>query len=87
MSTGEEILDYLGPDRTVYWVNAYGKTLKWQNDVNSLISQVAGEYSNVTVLDWAATAPEHPEWFYDDGIHLNAEGQVGYAGFIQSSIS
>ncbi len=87
VSTGEEILNYLGPDRTVYWVNAYGKTLKWQNDVNSLISQVAGEYSNVTVLDWAATAPEHPEWFYDDGIHLNAEGQVGYAGFIQSSIS
>ena len=80
-------MDYLGPDRTVYWVTAYGKYLKWQADVNQLIFDLAEENENVHILDWAAAAPEHPEWFYDDGLHLNATGQTGYADFIAQGIS
>lgn len=86
-STAQDILDYLGPDRTVYWVTAYGKYLKWQADVNQLIFDLAEENENVHILDWAAAAPEHPEWFYDDGLHLNATGQTGYADFIAQGIS
>ena len=27
---GSEVLDFLGEDRTIYWVNTYGRYLDWQ---------------------------------------------------------
>lgn len=33
-------------------------------------------------LDWPGTASRHTDWFYEDGMHLNEEGQAGYAKFL-----
>ena len=82
----EAFLDYLGSDRSIYLITAYGKKLSWQNTVNSTLHQLAMEYDNVKIIDWANVAPYHPEWFYKDGIHLKADGQIGYAKFIFSGI-
>lgn len=86
-SSGQELIDKIGSDKTIYWVTAYGEHLDWQDDSNAAIEKVADNNDNVTIIDWAAEAPDHPEWFYDDGIHLKSEGQEGYAKLIQDSIS
>ena len=83
-SSGQEILDDLGPDCTVYWVNAYG--IDWQEEVNATIESLAQKNANVHIIDWASTGAKHPEWFYDDGIHLNPDGQEGYAELIAESV-
>lgn len=83
---GQKLLDYLGPNRTIYWVNTYGKHLSWQQQVNTEIRDLAGQYSNLHIIDWASIAPHHPEWFYHDGIHLNSDGQKAYAQFVVTSI-
>lgn len=84
---GQELIDYLGKDRKIYWLTVYGEHLQWQGEVNSEIYQLARKNNNVEVIDWANFADSHSEWFYDDGIHLNTEGQQAYANFILQSIS
>lgn len=81
-ATGQAIVDYLGKDRTVYWITAYGKKLDWQKEVNQTIRTLAKKNENVHVIDWAKEAQKHPGWFYQDGIHLNTKGQNGFARFI-----
>lgn len=84
---GEEVLDFLGSDRTIYWVTCYGRYLDWQDETNDLIWALAEEYDNLHVLDWSAVAPENPSWIRsDDGIHLTPDGTVGYARFVAEGI-
>ena len=85
-SFGQSVIDYLGPDRQIYWVTAYGATLRWQEESNSVIRAIAEANDNVALIDWAEIAPEHPEWFYSDGIHLQQAGQQGYADFVAKTI-
>lgn len=85
-ATGQKLIDYLGKNRTIYWVSAYGKRLSWQNAVNKTIQKLARKNKNVHIISWAKYAKEHPNWFYQDGIHLNSKGQVGFAKFIRDSI-
>ena len=84
---GEEVLDFLGEDRTVYWVTCYGRYLDWQDEVNELIYELDAEYDNLYVLDWSSVALENPSWIRsDDGIHLTPDGTVGYARFVAASL-
>ncbi len=86
-ATGQEVIDYLGSDRTIYWINVYGPGLDWQNDVNTIITALCDANANVILLDWAAQASQHAEWFYSDGIHLNPEGAQAYSDFIRVSVT
>lgn len=85
-ATGQELIDYLGADRTIFWVNAYGKELDFQKEVNQTIRKMVKENSNVHLIPWAEEAKKHPDWFYQDGIHLNTKGQDGFAQFIKKEI-
>lgn len=86
-TTGQELIDYLGPERTIYWINAYGKKLDIQDDVNKTINKLADGNDNVHVISWAKKAKKHSDWFYQDGIHLNKEGQEGFAEFVSDAIN
>lgn len=81
--TGQELIDYIGTDRTIFWINAYGKELDFQKEVNHTIREMAKKNKNVHLIPWADEAKKHPDWFYQDGIHLNPKGQEGFAKFIQ----
>lgn len=80
--TGQELIDYLGRNRHIYWITAYGKKLSWQKEVNQTIQKLADKNENVSVIGWAKEAKKHPNWFYQDGTHLNTKGQKGFAKFI-----
>ncbi len=84
--TGQKLIDYLGPDRTIYWMTCRGPSLYYINDVNDTIRQLAEANSNVSVLDWQAYSAEHYEWFYSDGIHLNPDGRIAYTHFIADQL-
>lgn len=80
--TGQELIDYLGSERTIYWINAYGKKLEFQKEVNETIENLAKKNQNVHVISWDKKGKKHPDWFYQDGTHLNAKGQEGFAEFV-----
>lgn len=82
-SVGQEIIDYLGKDREIYWINVYGQTVTWMDDSNRTIQEIVNNNKNVKLIDWAAVAPQHiGDWLYKDGIHLKPTGQQGYADFL-----
>lgn len=86
-STGQELLNVIGSRRTIYWITVYGKYLEWQDSTNQMIERLSEVNDNLTIIDWAETASEHSEWFYDDGMHLNEDGQAKYANFIARNLS
>ena len=86
-ATGQELINRLGSDRTIYWVTVYGRDLRWQEDSNATIRKLAEDNENVHIIDWAQAASGHVEWFCADGIHLSVEGRAAYAGIILGSLS
>lgn len=83
--TGQALIDYLGTDRNIYWVYAYG--VSWQDDSNSVIATLAANNANVTVIDWPAYASGHSDYFYNDGIHLNSTGRSAYAQMLVDNVT
>ncbi len=86
-ATGQELIDYLGSNRTIYWIDAYGKKLDIQKEVNRTIHKLVKKNSNVHLIPWAEEGKKHPSWFYQDGTHLNLKGQEGFARYIQKKVA
>lgn len=81
------LLEYLGPDRLIFWVNVYCPATSWQNSNNRYIRKIADEHPNVTIVDWYSVASQHPEWLSGDRIHPNPEGTKVYARLIHDAIA
>ena len=54
----------------------------WQDPNNSTLASVAPQFPNVVLIDWYAISTPHPEWFVQDGIHLNSDGRAAYASLV-----
>lgn len=85
-STGQEIIDYLDKDTKIYWITVYGKYLQDQERTNQVIRNLAEHNENVEIIAWDEEAAKHPDWFYNDGIHLNGAGRSGFADLIRTSL-
>lgn len=85
-STGQEIIDYLDKDTKIYWITVYGKYLQDQERTNQVIRNLAEHNENVKIIAWDEEAAKHPDWFYNDGIHLNGAGRSGFADLIRTSL-
>jgi peptidoglycan/LPS O-acetylase OafA/YrhL len=55
----------------------------WRDSNNSLIADVARNYSHVTIIDWNAISQGHPEYFAPDGVHLVPAGVAIYVAEIE----
>ncbi len=56
---------------------------EWVAGNNEKVRALPATHSNVTVLDWEVLAAACPgDCFYDDGIHLNQQGQTYYTSLI-----
>ena len=82
----DEFMTAIGSKRKVYWVNVRVPTRRWQNEVNTMLENMKKKYDNLVVIDWYNYSNEHEEWFYDDRVHPNVEGQVKYSSFIAKQL-
>ena len=55
----------------------------WRDSNNSLVKQIASQYSNVRVIDWNSISAGHPEYFAPDGVHLVPAGVEAYVSEIK----
>lgn len=60
---------------------------KWQTPNNIALAEGVAKYSNATLVDWNGASSTHPEWFWQDGIHLNPDGARVYANLIAQVIA
>lgn len=85
-ATGQALIDFLGTERNIYWINAFGKEKDIEREVNKTIRKLAQQNKNVFVIPWADEGKKHPDWFYQDGTHLNEKGQDGFARFVKDHL-
>ena len=83
---GQALLDSFEQDCTLYLVAPYGKNLYWKDSTLELLQELEAENENMTVLNWPKEAEQHSDWFYDDGMHLNDAGKIGYAQFLKDNL-
>src|SRR5215213_3402798 len=58
----------------------------WEQQVNDTLAGGVARYKNAVLLDWHSYGAAHPEFFYDDGIHLRPEGAAAYANFVARKV-
>jgi hypothetical protein len=75
-SSARDILDQLGPDRCVVWVDVVRPDGIGAPDeeINAALDRAVAGRPNVRVLRWTEMIDEHPEYMSADGIHPNRTG-------------
>ena len=58
----------------------------WKADNNRIIKEVAANYPQVKLVDWAAISTNHPEFFTPDGVHLVSLGGDVYTAAIVEAL-
>ena len=54
--------------------------------MNDAIRTAAARHTEMTVVDWNLYSRSHPEWFQDDGLHLNNDGGVSMANLFRRAL-
>jgi lysophospholipase L1-like esterase len=58
----------------------------WEDHDNQVLAAAARRYSNVRVIDWHDASVGRAGLFWDDGIHLRAQGASAYARLVAASL-
>jgi len=80
------LLDILKGQPKVVLVNT-SVPRAWKDDNNRIIAQVAAQYANVKLVDWASLSNNHPEFFGPDGVHLSDQGSDVYVSAIMDALT
>jgi len=80
------LLDILKSQPKVVLVNT-SVPRAWRDDNNRIITEVAGKYSNVKIVDWSSISNNHPEFFGPDGVHLSDQGSDVYVSAIMDALA
>lgn len=84
--TINDILTAIGKDHQVYWITPHVPTRDWEQTVCDQIKQAAKQNANVHVIDWNQAANRHAEWFAQDKVHMNEQGNAYFTRLIVKTI-
>jgi hypothetical protein len=59
----------------------------WEGPNDQVIANGVARYANAMMIDWRTASIDHPELFYDDGIHLRPDGARAYASLIARTVN
>lgn len=67
--------------RKVVFVNAH-EPRSWEQQVNLTLVAGVMRWPNARLVDWDGASTPHPEWFWQDDIHLRPQGAQAYAALV-----
>jgi len=85
-NTVEQLLEMIGKDKSIFWVNVYAPGVEWEASNNKYLNELAKKHSNVTIIDWNSYISKHTDLLEADGIHPIEEGADAYAHLIQEKL-
>jgi len=59
----------------------------WEAGDNAVIQKWVPQFGNAVLINWNGEGSLHPEFFYEDHIHLNTAGRTRYADLIAAQIN
>ena len=81
-----EIIDTLGPERSIVLVNLYSNSTFIASS-NELLAEIAAEYPNVAIADWNAAASADPGALQSDRTHPNIPGATLFAQTLEAAFA
>jgi peptidoglycan/LPS O-acetylase OafA/YrhL len=78
----DAIYQILGDRKRVVFVNLKVPR-RWEQGDNDVIAANVARHPNSVLIDWHNIGGAHPEYFYEDGIHLRPDGARAYAELIR----
>lgn len=82
--TGQAMIDAIGKERRIYWINIYASNRDYESDVNDTIKKLAEKNSNLNIIDWNAEVTKHPEYVHD-GFYLTDDGLAALTKIISTT--
>ncbi len=70
----------------VLWVTLRAERQSYIH-MNQIVSDAAAKHPELTVVDWNLYSRSHPDWFQDDGLHLNGDGAVAMATLLHKAFA
>ena len=80
-----DTLTALADAERVVLVNS-NATFPYVAQANATLAAVAGDFPNVTLVDWQALSSGRSEWF-TDGLHLTDEGQAAFVTAVREAMA
>lgn len=80
----EVMVSLSGVDRVIFVSASVPR--RWEPIVNSALADGVQRWDNAHLVDWHTIASERPEWFGEDRVHLNGEGQAAYAALLLEAV-
>jgi peptidoglycan/LPS O-acetylase OafA/YrhL len=81
----DAIMDVLKDRKRVVFVNLKVPR-RWEQPDNDVLASNVAKYPNAVLVDWHSIGGSHPEYFYEDGIHLRPDGARAYAELIRQQV-
>jgi peptidoglycan/LPS O-acetylase OafA/YrhL len=81
----DEMMRALKGVRKVVFVNVKVPR-SWEQSNNDVLAEGVRRYPNAVLADWHAASANRPEFFVEDGYHLQPEGQRVYADLIAAQL-
>jgi hypothetical protein len=81
----DEMMRVLADVRRVFFVNVKVPR-SWEQSNNAVLAEGVQRYPNTVLVDWHAASADRPEFFADDGYHLQIDGQRAYADLIAAHL-
>ena len=83
-----KLLDVLGPDRDIFWVNFYCPDTTWQDTNNAYLSNIiCGYHPNVHLVNWYNLVHDKPNLLVGDRIHPSSEGIKLYGQLVRETMT
>lgn len=82
----DQTMEALGDIDRVFVVNAFVPR-RWESVVNAAITSGKERWPRIEVIDYNAFGNTNPDYFNEDGVHLNAEGMIAYAELLDNAIN
>ena len=81
----DQIMTIAGPSRRVVFVNNKVPR-RWEDTNNAVIQAGVAYYPNAVLVDWNTESSQHPDFFWDDAVHLRPEGAATFANMVVAAI-
>lgn len=81
----DQVMEVIGDSRTLMVVNLKVPR-PWEGPNNGVLADGAARYENAMLLDWHGLSKDHPEFFWNDGIHLRPDGAAHYTQLLMSHL-
>lgn len=82
----DQVMHVIGSGHRVIFLNLRVPRA-WEGPNNNILASGVQRYPNASLLDWHAATANHPELFWDDGIHLRPVGSRYYAMLVAQKIA